>query len=204
MNLCFTFSVHLFLFTWTLSILFSFSQGSDNHLPRNLPWILDHIVTLFTATLKMETGYVSETLVCVYKTAQYCNTKYCNVKFFIGLTSAISVLWIDHSVDSTVGHVCNDMKLFVTCCKFLVTPQSCRVCRSGILYHVTNLSHTVLCHISWDTSVYISEVQSGCVEQNLVLCALQTLIKTKTYPPKTLSGLWMSLQGCFYYMYYML
>lgn len=149
----------------------------------------------------METGFVSETLVCIYKTAHYCNTKKCNVKFFRGLTSAMSVLWIDHSVDSTVGHVCNDMQLFVMCCKFLVTPQSCRVCRSGILYHATNLSHSVLHHISWDTFVYISEFQSGCVEQNLILCALQTLVKTKTYPLKTISGLWMSLQGCFYYMY---
>jgi len=132
----------------------------------------------------METGYVSETLVCVYKTAQYCNTNNCNVKFFRGLTSAVSVLWIDHSVDSTVGHVYNDMQVFVTCCKFLVTPQSCRLCRSDILYHVTNLSHTVLHHISWDTSAYISEFQSGCGEQNLILCALQTLIKTKTDPLK--------------------
>lgn len=149
----------------------------------------------------METGYVSETLLCVYNTAHYCNTKHCNVEFFRELTSATSVLWIDHSVDSTVGHVYNDMQVFVTCRKFLVTPQSCRVCRSGILYNVTNLSHTVLPHISWDISIYVSEFQSGCGEQNLILCALQTVIKTKTYPLKTFFGLWMSLQGCFYYLY---
>jgi hypothetical protein len=36
-----------------------------NNLPRNLPWIPDHILTLFTSTLKMETGYVCETFVCL-------------------------------------------------------------------------------------------------------------------------------------------
>jgi len=138
--------------------------------------------------------------VCI-QTAEYCNTRNCSVNFFRGLTSAMSVLWNDHSRDSTVGHLYNDMQVYVTCCKFMVTPQSCRVCRSGILYHMTNLSHTVLHRISWVTSVYLSECQSGCVEQDLILCASQTLIKTKTYPLKTLSGLWMSLQGCLYYMY---